>query len=55
MGRTPLKMFDQDREPPALLRAGEYVRFDSISEDRYTELQQYVNDGSYELVTEAAE
>jgi inhibitor of KinA len=35
IGRTPLKLFDPDRPEPALLRAGDRVRFRPISEAEY--------------------
>ncbi len=35
IGRTPLILFDLNREPPALLRAGDRVRFVPISEETY--------------------
>jgi len=35
IGRTPLKMFDPGREPPALLEAGDFVRFVPISGDEF--------------------
>ncbi len=31
IGRTPLRLFDAQREPPALLSAGKWVRFRSIT------------------------
>jgi len=31
IGRTPLRLFDVDRQPPALFRAGDRVRFRKIS------------------------
>lgn len=31
IGRTPLRMFDPDREPPSLLQAGDTVRFESMT------------------------
>ena len=36
IGRTPLKLFNADREEPAQLRAGDYVQFYSISKEDYT-------------------
>lgn len=36
IGRTPLKLFNADREEPALLRAGDSVQFYSISKEDYT-------------------
>ena len=35
IGRTPLRLFDADREPPSLLRAGDRVRFRAISEEEF--------------------
>ncbi len=35
IGRTPLRLFDPDREPPVLVTAGDYVRFSSIPQGEY--------------------
>jgi KipI family sensor histidine kinase inhibitor len=35
IGRTPLKLFDPQRDPPTLLRVGDQVRFVPISEEEY--------------------
>jgi inhibitor of KinA len=35
IGRTPLRLFDPKRSPPALLRAGERVRFRVIARDEF--------------------
>ncbi len=35
IGRTPLQLFDAGRDPPALLQAGDRVRFVAISEDEF--------------------
>ena len=35
IGRTPLKLFDPERDPPTLLQAGDLVRFVPISEGEY--------------------
>ena len=53
IGRTPLKLFDAHRETPALLTAGDYVRFVPVStEDEYGGIEQLVRAGKYDLVTE---
>ena len=36
IGRTPLKLFDPERDPPTLLKAGDIVRFVPISEGEYS-------------------
>jgi inhibitor of KinA len=35
IGRTPLKLFDPAGDPPALLRAGDRVRFRAIARDQF--------------------
>lgn len=35
IGRTPLKLFQPERDPPSLLRAGDIVRFRPISKEAY--------------------
>lgn len=35
VGRTPLRLFDPQREPPALLKPGDTVEFTSISQGEY--------------------
>jgi inhibitor of KinA len=35
IGRTPLKLFDPEKEPPALLLAGDSVRFRSITPEEF--------------------
>lgn len=38
IGRTPLRLFDAGRDPPALLRVGDRVRFRPIDDDEYQAL-----------------
>jgi inhibitor of KinA len=38
IGRTPLRLFDAASDPPALLRAGDGVRFRSIARDEFERL-----------------
>ena len=40
IGRTPLRLFDAKREPPALLRAGDRVRFIPITEAQFCEMMK---------------
>jgi inhibitor of KinA len=39
IGRTPLRLFDPQKNPPALLRAGERVRLRKISRDEFESLK----------------
>ncbi len=38
IGRTPLKLFDINRDPEILLRAGDYISFYSISNEEFNEI-----------------
>ena len=53
IGRTPLKMYDADREKPVLLEAGQYIKFRSVTEEEYKKIEKQVNDNTYEYVTYA--
>jgi len=39
IGRTPLKLFLPDQNPPTLLRAGDRIRFVPITEKEFMELE----------------
>ena len=48
IGRTPLKLYDHDREKPILYEAGEYIRFVPITEAEYAAIRKQVENGTYE-------
>lgn len=50
IGRTPLKLYDADREKPVLLESGQYIRFRSVSREEYEQIEKQVNDGTYSYV-----
>ncbi|MBM3944903.1 MAG: 5-oxoprolinase subunit PxpB [SAR202 cluster bacterium] len=53
IGRTPLKMFDPDRDPPTLIQAGDFIRFVPLgSEKEFLDLAKRVERGEYKPVTE---
>ena len=54
IGRTPLRLFDETAEQPALLRAGDYIRFVPLeTESRYLEILGEVESGEFEAEMEA--
>ncbi len=56
IGRTPLRFFDPDREPPSLLKAGDHVRFVPLdSEEEYAEIQRQVDAGAFPASPEATQ
>lgn len=40
IGRTPLRLFDAQRDPPAMLRAGDQLRFREISREAFDSFSQ---------------
>ena len=47
IGKTPLKLYDERKESPILLEAGNYIRFTPIEEQEFIEIDQKVKAGSY--------
>ena len=45
IGRTPIRLYDPDRNPPVLLRAGDLVRFRPIPVDAYREMEMKGSEG----------
>jgi KipI family sensor histidine kinase inhibitor len=35
LGRTPVELFDPEKDPPALLQMGDFVQFHAISEEEF--------------------
>ena len=53
IGRTPLRLFDPARNPPALLSAGDYVRFTPLADRaEYDALLRQVELGEYRITQE---
>lgn len=40
IGRTPLRLFDANRNPEFLIQAGDYLKFYPISEDQYYQMNE---------------
>lgn len=51
IGRTPLKLYDAEREESVLLKAGQYMKFRSVTEAEYRSIEKKIEDGTYEYVT----
>lgn len=48
IGKTPIKTYDPMSEPPILFEAGQYIRFVSVSSERYEEILAEVEAGTYQ-------
>jgi len=49
IARTPLELFHPTREPPAILQAGDYLTFVSITPKEFAVIEEAVRDGTYLL------
>ena len=49
IGRTPIKLFQPDKEPPALLQTGNYVVFVRITPSEFTRIREEVEQGIYRV------
>ena len=52
IGRTPLKLFEPESDPPAIINAGDRVRFVQLAdENAFLEIEERVRNGSYSITT----
>ncbi|MBE6909835.1 MAG: 5-oxoprolinase subunit PxpB [Ruminococcaceae bacterium] len=47
IGRTPVKMYDPNRETPILPKAGQYIKFRAIDQAEYDEIADLAEKGKY--------
>ena len=55
IGATPIRLFDPQRESPALFTPGDQVRFDPIEVSEFDVIAAAVEDGSYRVRCETAD
>ncbi len=55
IGRTPLKLYDAQRETPILLQAGQYVKYRAVDQAEFDDIAAQVADGSYVVKTYSRE
>lgn len=48
IGRTPLELYDHEREPAILYEAGEYIRFFPINVEEFMRIRKEVELGTYQ-------
>ncbi len=49
IGRTPLKLYNKNSETPVFINSGDYIRYVSITEEEYKEIEKEVQAGTYEI------
>ncbi|MBR5112212.1 MAG: 5-oxoprolinase subunit PxpB [Clostridia bacterium] len=47
LGKTPVKVFDPSKENPILYKAGDYIKFYSVSSEEFDEIEALVKTGKY--------
>ncbi|MGN0521272.1 MAG: 5-oxoprolinase subunit PxpB, partial [Eubacterium sp.] len=54
IGRTPVKVYDSEKEKPVFYNAGDYIRFIPIDENEFDEIKKQVDSGEYtvKVITE---
>ncbi len=55
IGRTPLKLYDAQREKPILLQAGQYVKYRPITQAEFDDIAAQVEKGGYVAKTYSRE
>lgn len=50
IGRTPVRLFDQSKNPPSVLQPGHFVRFVPIEHDRFSEIESEIASGEFEII-----
>ena len=48
IGRTPLKLYDHEREKPILYNSGDYLHYVPISETEFEQIREKVEKNEYE-------
>lgn len=49
IGRTPLKLFDDTKEPPVFIQAGNYIRYVPITKEEYDKIEKEVENDTYKV------
>lgn len=50
IGRSPVRLFNPELDPPVTIRAGDYLKFMQIDDEQYQEIDQQARAGLFELV-----
>lgn len=49
IGRTPLKLFDDTKEPPVFIQAGDYIRYVPIDQKEYDRIKKEVENDTFKV------
>jgi KipI family sensor histidine kinase inhibitor len=51
IGKTPLKLFNSEKEKPFLLESGNYLKFVPIDEEEFNVIKKSIEDNNYQIKT----
>jgi KipI family sensor histidine kinase inhibitor len=49
LGRSPLRQFYPERNPPVLIKTGDWIRYRRIDEEEFQKIKRKVEEGTYDL------
>jgi inhibitor of KinA len=49
IGRSPLRQWYPDRDPPVLIKSGDWIRYKRIDQEEFKEIRKAVDLGEYEV------
>ncbi len=49
IGRTPVKLYNPENDPPVFINSGDYIRYVSITKDEYDKIAEEVARGEYKV------
>lgn len=49
IGRTPINLYDDRRDPPVFIQAGDYIRYVPIEKDEFYAIDEQIREGRYEV------
>ncbi len=52
IGRTPVRLYDSNKEDSVPYEAGDYIRFVPVTQAQYREIEQEIEAGTYKLLIE---
>ena len=55
IGRSPLRQWYPDRDPPVLIKSGDWIRYKRIDQEEFKEIRKAVDLGEYEVKNLATE
>lgn len=47
IGKTPVKVYDKEKEHPILYQAGDYIKFEAVSKEEFFEIEALVKENRY--------